>query len=80
MKNKGEKKIVGDLFNPDCKIQMFTLNKASNKKQAIKKQAKKTGEKKWRKMYRKRHRKIKLLRTVDFMCVIAYNKLNRRNL
>ena len=29
---KGEKTIVGDLFNPDCKIQMFTLNKASDKK------------------------------------------------
>ena len=44
---KGEKTIVGDLFNPDCKIQILTLIKASNKKQA-KKTSEKSGEKRWR--------------------------------
>ena len=40
---KGEKTIVGDLFNSDCKIQMLTLIKASNKKTS-EKVAKKGGE------------------------------------
>ena len=52
---------------------LVLLDKNCKRRKQAKKVAKKSGEKKWRKMYRKRQRKIKLLKTVDFMCGIAYN-------
>ena len=81
---KDEKTIVEDLFNHDCKIQMFTLIKASDKKASDKKASEesrqKSGEKKWRnksgEKCNKKTQENKIVKTVDFMRVLAYNKLN----